>query len=79
MSLNHVERIAEFLPKIVASDPSSSHAGTTRGSFARAPKNRSGTAGCVDVFVTRHSRNAAAIGQNSMGFHASQLDVAGGL
>jgi DNA-directed RNA polymerase subunit H (RpoH/RPB5) len=40
MSLNHIERAAEFLPKIEASDPSSSHAGTTPGSFARAPKNR---------------------------------------
>ena len=47
MSLNHVERIAEFLPKIVASDPSSSHAGTTRGSFARAPKIAAGRQGAL--------------------------------
>ncbi len=47
MSLNHVERIAEFLPKIVASDPSSSHAGTTPGSFARAPKIAAGRQGAL--------------------------------
>ncbi len=47
MSLNHVERIAEFLPKIVASDPSSSHAGTTPGSFARAPKIAAGRRGAL--------------------------------
>ena len=47
MSLNHVERIAEFLPKIVASDPSSSHAGTTPGSFARAPKIAGGRRGAL--------------------------------
>ncbi|MBC7964416.1 MAG: phosphomethylpyrimidine synthase ThiC [Fuerstia sp.] len=47
MSLNHVERISEFLPKIVASDPSSSHAGTTPGSFARAPKIAAGRRGAL--------------------------------
>ncbi|MEJ7592733.1 MAG: phosphomethylpyrimidine synthase ThiC [Planctomycetaceae bacterium] len=47
MSLNHVERIAEFLPKIEASDPSSSHAGTTPGSFARAPRIAAGRRGAL--------------------------------
>jgi len=47
MSLNHVERIAEFLPQIEASDPSSSHAGTTPGSFARAPKIAAGREGAL--------------------------------
>ncbi len=47
MSLNHVERIAEFLPQIVASDPSSSHAGTTPGSFARAPRIAAGRKGAL--------------------------------
>jgi phosphomethylpyrimidine synthase len=47
MSLNHAERVAEFLPKIEASDPSSSHAGTTPGSFARAPKIAPGRKGAL--------------------------------
>jgi phosphomethylpyrimidine synthase len=47
MSLNHVERIAEFLPQVEASDPSSSHAGTTPGSFARAPKIAAGRKGAL--------------------------------
>lgn len=47
MSLNHIERAAEFLPKIEASDPSSSHAGTTPGSFARAPKIAPGRKGAL--------------------------------
>ena len=47
MSLNHVERVSEFLPKIEASDPSSSHAGTTPGSFARAPRIAAGRQGAL--------------------------------
>ncbi len=47
MSLNHVQRAAEFLPKIEASDPSSSHAGTTPGSFARAPRIAPGRKGAL--------------------------------
>ncbi len=47
MSLNHVERAAEFLPKIEASDPSSSQAGTTPGSFARAPRIAPGRKGAL--------------------------------
>ncbi len=47
MSLNHAERVAEFLPTIEASDPSSSHAGTTPGSFARAPKIMPGRNGAL--------------------------------
>ena len=47
MSLNHAERVAEFLPKIEASDPSSSHAGTTPGSFARAPRIAPGRKGAL--------------------------------
>ena len=47
MNLNHVERTAEFLPKIEASDPSSSHAGTTPGSFARAPRIAPGRKGAL--------------------------------
>jgi phosphomethylpyrimidine synthase len=47
MSLNHVERAAEFLPKIEASDPSSNHAGTTPGSFARAPRIAPGRKGAL--------------------------------
>ncbi len=47
MSLNHVERIAEYLPQLEASDPSSSHAGTTPGSFARAPRIAAGRKGAL--------------------------------
>ena len=47
MSLNHIERVTGFLPKIEGSDPSSSHAGTTPGSFARAPKIAAGRAGAL--------------------------------
>lgn len=47
MSLNHVQRAAGFLPKIEASDPSSSHAGTTPGSFARAPRIAPGRKGAL--------------------------------
>ena len=47
MNLNHVERVAEYLPTIEASDPSSSHAGTTPGSFARAPRIAPGRQGAL--------------------------------
>jgi len=47
MSLNHIERVTGFLPKIEGSDPSSTHAGTTPGSFARAPKIAAGRAGAL--------------------------------
>ena len=47
MSLNHIERVTGFLPKIEGSDPSSTHAGTTPGSFARAPRIAAGRAGAL--------------------------------
>ena len=47
MSLNHIERVFGFLPKIEASDPSSTHAGTTPGSFARAPRIAAGRSGAL--------------------------------
>ncbi len=47
MSLNHAERVAEYLPFIEASDPSSTHAGTTPGSFARAPRIAAGRSGAL--------------------------------
>jgi phosphomethylpyrimidine synthase len=43
--MNHAERVFGYLPAIEASDPSSIHAGTTPGSFARAPRLASGRAG----------------------------------
>ena len=47
MSLNHAQRAAEFMPSIEASDPSSTHAGTTPGSFARAPRIAPGRSGAL--------------------------------
>jgi len=47
MSLNHAKRAAEYLPSIEASDPSSTHAGTTPGSFARAPRIAAGRSGAL--------------------------------
>lgn len=47
MSLNHAERVAKYLPIVEASDPSSTHAGTTPGSFARAPRIAAGRAGAL--------------------------------
>lgn len=47
MSINHLSRVQEFVPEIVASDPSSSHAGTTPGSFSAAPKIAPGRAGAT--------------------------------
>ena len=34
MTVDHIARAASFMPKIVAADPSSEHAGTTPGSFS---------------------------------------------
>ena len=34
MATDHLARVKEFLPQIIAEDPSSTHAGTTPGSFA---------------------------------------------
>ncbi|GAB5440349.1 MAG: hypothetical protein Fues2KO_06980 [Fuerstiella sp.] len=45
MSIDHIARAQEFMPQIVASDPSSSHAGTTPGSFASAAQIAPGRAG----------------------------------
>lgn len=45
--MNHAERVVGFMPAIEASDPSSQHAGTTPGSFARAPRLASGRAGAL--------------------------------
>ncbi len=45
--MNHVQRVAAYLPQIEAADPSSVHAGTTPGSFARAPQIAAGRAGAL--------------------------------
>jgi phosphomethylpyrimidine synthase len=45
MSIDHIARVQEFMPEIVASDPSSSHAGTTPGSFSAAPQIAAGRSG----------------------------------
>ncbi|MBL8809957.1 MAG: phosphomethylpyrimidine synthase ThiC [Planctomycetaceae bacterium] len=45
--MNHAERVVGFMPAIEASDPSSQHAGTTPGSFARAPRLAPGRAGAL--------------------------------
>ncbi len=77
MSLNHAERVAEFLPTIEASDPSSSHAGTTPGSFARAPKIMPGrTRVDVDVRIAGYTRHADSVRQDRLGLHAVRLDFA---
>lgn len=47
MSINHLSRVQEFLPEIVASDPSSDHSGTTPGSFSAAPQIAPGRAGAL--------------------------------
>ena len=47
MTIDHLERVSAFLPDIVASDPSSTHAGTTPGSFARASQVTAGRAGAL--------------------------------
>lgn len=43
--MNHLSRVQEFLPQVVASDPSSTHAGTTPGSFSAAPQIAPGRRG----------------------------------
>ncbi|MCH2203139.1 MAG: phosphomethylpyrimidine synthase [Fuerstiella sp.] len=45
MTIDHAARAAEYLPTIEADDPSSSHAGTTPGSFSRAANIKSGRDG----------------------------------
>jgi len=47
MTIDHAARAAEFLPAIEADDPSSSHAGTTPGSFSRAANLAAGRAGAL--------------------------------
>jgi phosphomethylpyrimidine synthase len=47
MSIDHLERVKSFLPKVTADDPSSDHSGTTPGSFACAPQIASGRAGAL--------------------------------
>ncbi|APZ90741.1 phosphomethylpyrimidine synthase ThiC [Fuerstiella marisgermanici] len=45
MAIDHIARVKELMPEILASDPSSTHAGTTPGSFASAPEIAAGRAG----------------------------------
>lgn len=45
--MNHAERVVGYLPAIEASDPSSIHAGTTPGSFAKAPRIAAGKTGAL--------------------------------
>jgi len=45
--MNHAERAAGYLPQIEASSPASQPAGTTPGSFSRAPRISSGRAGAL--------------------------------
>ena len=47
MTVDHIARAASFMPKIVAADPSSEHAGTTPGSFSAAPAIAPGKAGAL--------------------------------
>jgi phosphomethylpyrimidine synthase len=47
MSEFHVQRVAELMPKIEATDPATRPAGTTPGSFARAPQVLAGRAGAT--------------------------------
>lgn len=47
MSNRHLDQVVPFLPRIEASDPSSSHAGTTPGSFARRAAILPGRAGAA--------------------------------
>ncbi|MEZ6132509.1 MAG: phosphomethylpyrimidine synthase ThiC [Planctomycetaceae bacterium] len=47
MTIDHLERVRTFLPEIQADDPSSTHAGTTPGSFAQAPRIAAGRAGAL--------------------------------
>ncbi|MFM7863530.1 MAG: phosphomethylpyrimidine synthase ThiC [Planctomycetaceae bacterium] len=45
--MNHAERAAGYLPQIEASSPASQPAGTTPGSFSRAPRLAAGRAGAL--------------------------------
>lgn len=45
--MNHAERAAGYLPQIEASSPASRPAGTTPGSFSRAPRISAGRAGAL--------------------------------
>ena len=47
MTIDHLQRVSAFMPIVKASDPSSTHAGTTPGSFAREPKISAGRAGAL--------------------------------
>ena len=47
MTIDHAARAAEYIPVIEADDPSSSHAGTTPGSFSRASTIAPGRAGAL--------------------------------
>ncbi len=47
MTIDHIQRVAEFLPPVTASDPSSTHAGTTPGSFASRPRIAAGRGGAL--------------------------------
>lgn len=47
MSIDHAARAAEYLPAVEADDPSSSHAGTTPGSFSQASHIAAGRAGAL--------------------------------
>jgi len=47
MSDFHVQRVAELMPRVEATDPASRPAGTTPGSFARAPQIHPGREGAL--------------------------------
>ncbi|MEZ6124651.1 MAG: phosphomethylpyrimidine synthase ThiC [Planctomycetaceae bacterium] len=47
MTIDHLARVRSFLPEITADDPSSTHAGTTPGSFSRAPQIAPGRSGAL--------------------------------
>ena len=47
MSLDHVQRVQTYLPRVEASSPSSTNAGTTPGSFANAPRIFAGRSGAL--------------------------------
>jgi len=47
MTIDHAARAAEYLPAIEADDPSSSHAGTTPGSFSKASNIAAGREGAL--------------------------------
>ncbi|MEZ6043950.1 MAG: hypothetical protein R3C20_25950 [Planctomycetaceae bacterium] len=45
--IDHIERVSKFLPPVVAPDPSSTHAGTTPGSFSQAAQIAPGRNGAM--------------------------------